>query len=166
MSARNSSASVSGERGNPSVLSTNEATKIINKSETCSCGCAGRDPWHRRSYKRVVRGIEPLSRGVFEGFRSWKRQDDLYDQGRTLPGQIVTNAQGGQGYHNYALACDIIFKQGKWNPPSPSWWDDFGTTAKKYGLEWGGDWEFADTPHVQLRPSDVTWQELRPYFKD
>lgn len=27
------------------------------RSTTCKCGCHGRDPWHRQSYKRVVRQV-------------------------------------------------------------------------------------------------------------
>jgi len=27
---------------------------IINKTETCNCGCGGNDPWHRLTYRRVV----------------------------------------------------------------------------------------------------------------
>ena len=29
-------------------------TQIINKLETCNCGCGGHDPWHRQTYQRVV----------------------------------------------------------------------------------------------------------------
>lgn len=97
---------------------------------------------------------------LFEGFRSWSRQDELYNK---VP--KVTNARGGQSYHQYGLAADMIFTQYKWNPPSESWWDDFGKVARKNGLEWGGDWEgFRDRPHVEL--PYTTWQELRPYFNE
>jgi peptidoglycan L-alanyl-D-glutamate endopeptidase CwlK len=41
--------------------------------------------------------------------RTNKEQDALYEQGRTKPGKIVTFAKGGQSYHNYGLAIDIVF---------------------------------------------------------
>jgi len=51
-------------------------------------------------------------------FRSKKQQDDLYAQGRTVlfnsKGRrlgIVTNAKGGESYHNYGLAIDIVLLQ-------------------------------------------------------
>jgi hypothetical protein len=37
--------------------------------------------------------------------RTIAEQDALYAQGRTKPGKKVTNAKGGQSYHNFGLAC-------------------------------------------------------------
>jgi len=39
-------------------------------------------------------------------FRSWNDQDALYAQGRTRTGAIVTDAEGGDSYHNWGLAFD------------------------------------------------------------
>ena len=64
-------------------------------------------------------------------YRSWKEQNDLYAQGRTRPGDIVTNARGGQSEHNAELngfrsskAFDIVpIVNGKadWNLKSAAW---------------------------------------------
>lgn len=90
---------------------------------------------------------------VFEGYRSIARQNELYAQGRTTPGNIVTKAKGGESIHNYGAAVDIVFgPKGKpsWNPKEP--WDKLGEVGKKYGFEWGGDWEgFSDLPHLEMR---------------
>ena len=40
--------------------------------------------------------------------RTFAEQDALYAQGRTKAGSIVTKARGGQSYHNYGLAIDIV----------------------------------------------------------
>lgn len=40
--------------------------------------------------------------------RTFAEQDALYAQGRTKPGSIVTYAKGGQSYHNFGLAVDIV----------------------------------------------------------
>ena len=40
--------------------------------------------------------------------RTFAEQDGLYAQGRTKGGAIVTYAKGGQSYHNYGLAIDIV----------------------------------------------------------
>ena len=97
--------------------------------------------------------------------RTFKEQDDLYALGRTKPGKKVTNAKGGQSYHNYGLAFDIVLlvdkdKNGTFE--SASWetnvdfdgdgkadWQEVVTIAKQYGWEWGGNWKFTDMPHFQ-----------------
>ena len=46
--------------------------------------------------------------GISSTYRSIERQNELFAQGRTAPGAIVTNARGGQSMHNYGLALDIF----------------------------------------------------------
>ena len=53
---------------------------------------------------------------LFEGYRSESRQNQLYAQGRTEPGKIITHAKAGQSWHQYGLAGDIVGKTaGKWD---------------------------------------------------
>lgn len=95
-----------------------------------------------------------------DGFRSFEEQDALYDQGRTAPGYIVTNARGGQSYHNYGLAVDYALEVGHqviWdieydgNGNGRSDWFEVAQMAKELGFTWGGDWEsFRDYPHLQM----------------
>lgn len=89
---------------------------------------------------------------VTSGLRTFAEQDALYTQGRTKPGERVTNARAGQSNHNYGLAVDIThFKNGQpdWNTISA--YVNIGHEAVKVGLEWGGDWKkFKDLPHIQL----------------
>lgn len=88
---------------------------------------------------------------LIEGFRSFERQQELYDQGRTVPGTIVTNARPGQSWHNYGLAADMVFLENG----RPSWadhhdWDRLGQLGRDLDLTWGGDWAgFPDRPHFQ-----------------
>jgi peptidoglycan LD-endopeptidase CwlK len=90
---------------------------------------------------------------VVQGLRTFEEQDALYAKGRTAPGQIVTQAKGGESNHNYGLAVDVCpFVDGKphWNAPIEVW-VDIGRTAERFGLEWGGSWKkFVDKPHLQL----------------
>ena len=44
---------------------------------------------------------------ITQGLRTVEEQNELYAQGRTKPGKIVTNAKGGYSYHNYGLAFDF-----------------------------------------------------------
>lgn len=97
--------------------------------------------------------------------RTFAEQDALYAQGRTKPGSIVTKAKGGQSYHNYGLAVDIVllvdkdsngtFETASWDTKSDfdgdkkADWQEVVAIFKRYGWEWGGDWRFVDAPHFQ-----------------
>jgi peptidoglycan L-alanyl-D-glutamate endopeptidase CwlK len=90
----------------------------------------------------------------------------------------VTKAKGGQSYHNYGLATDIVLivdKDGDGKYESASWdvksdfdgdgksdWQEVVAIFKRYGWEWGGDWKFYDAPHFQktLGYSIAQLQEL------
>ncbi|HEX5170960.1 MAG TPA: M15 family metallopeptidase, partial [Cyclobacteriaceae bacterium] len=90
---------------------------------------------------------------ITQGFRSIEEQDALYAQGRTTPGEVVTNARGGQSYHNYGLAFDVVEMvngQANWNTTMQNW-NRIGAIAQRFGLEWGGTWtRFVDLPHFQM----------------
>ncbi len=55
----------------------------------------------------VLRQQYGLETEVESGLRSNERQAQLYAQGRTAPGPIVTYAQPGSSYHNYGAAVDL-----------------------------------------------------------
>lgn len=101
---------------------------------------------------------------LFMGLRTFEEQDELYRQGRTLPGKIVTNARGGESWHQYGMAGDLVL-DGSILKPTIDWswntkadlnadgrsdWLQMGELAESVGLEWGGRWRrFPDMPHVQ-----------------
>ncbi|MCM3901395.1 MAG: M15 family metallopeptidase [Pyrinomonadaceae bacterium] len=102
---------------------------------------------------------------VVQGLRTFAEQDELFKQGRTKPGQVVTRARGGQSNHNYGLAVDLCpFENGK-----PQWNDNagfvrIGVEAAKLGLDWGGSWKkFIDKPHVQM--PGLTVAQCLAFFK-
>ena len=84
-------------------------------------------------------------------YRSLQEQDILYAQGRTASGSIVTNAKGGQSFHNWRVAFDIVpIVNGKciWN--NNALWSKLGQIGQSVGLEWGGSWKsFPDVSHLQ-----------------
>jgi hypothetical protein len=91
---------------------------------------------------------------VFETYRSLDRQSQLYNQGRTTPGKIVTNAKPGSSWHNYGLAVDIaLYEDKRWS------WDFKPSEIAKYFesdlLIWGGTFKNFDGPHYEwkLKPS-------------
>lgn len=83
--------------------------------------------------------------------RTFSEQAQLYAQGRTEPGRIVTNAREGESPHNYGLAFDVAFHTPPATDPYTGPWDAVGAQGKALGLEWGGDWKHPDRPHFQAR---------------
>jgi peptidoglycan L-alanyl-D-glutamate endopeptidase CwlK len=109
----------------------------------------------------VARGCRELIRrmglagftavGVSSTFRDHARQNALFEQGRTSPGNIVTNARGGQSWHNWRLAFDIFqnIRRQEWN--NPQFFATAGEIWEEMGGEWGGRWtRFPDRPHMQM----------------
>ena len=90
---------------------------------------------------------------VISGLRTYDEQNDLYAQGRTKPGRIVTNARGGFSNHNFGIAFDVgVFEGGQYLDESPKY-NAVGVVGMDLGLEWGGNWKtIQDEPHFQLRP--------------
>lgn len=99
---------------------------------------------------------EGISIIITQGVRTIAEQNALYEQGRSKPGKVVTNARGGYSYHNYGLAFDYCVCDRVGEKLIPNWtvdkrWLRVGAIGKSLGLEWGGDWEdFKDFPHFQL----------------
>ena len=109
-------------------------------------------------------------------YRSGEEQDELYAQGRTKPGRIVTWAKAGQSKHNITLnglpaaqALDIVpLRHGK-----PVWgtggngldedpndddtddlelWQRVAGIFKRHGFAWAGDWPKGkrEFPHFEM----------------
>lgn len=110
-------------------------------------------------------------------YRSGTEQNELYAQGRSKPGRIVTNARAGQSKHNFeisgkpaALAFDIVpMRHGKaiWgtsgngiddNPADDDkddleLWQRLGAIGEKLGLNWYGrpGARFKEFPHFEWK---------------
>ncbi|ETT50213.1 M15 family metallopeptidase [Paenibacillus sp. FSL H7-689] len=108
--------------------------------------------------KAVRRGIEIV---ITHGYRSSEEQDALFNQGRSSAGNIVTNARGGESYHNYGLAIDFALRTPEgdvvWdmerddNGNGKADWMEVVDLAKELDFTWGGDWaNFPDYPHLQM----------------
>jgi peptidoglycan L-alanyl-D-glutamate endopeptidase CwlK len=82
--------------------------------------------------------------------RTNAEQNELYALGRTKPGKIVTNAKGGDSYHNYGLAIDfVLIVNGKASWTVNKDWLKVIEIFQSYGWESGHYWKFKDSPHVQ-----------------
>ena len=108
-------------------------------------------------------GIDLL---VTSTYRDIESQDALYAQGRTTDGRIVTNAKGGDSFHNYRCAVDVVpLRNGK-----PVWgvggidgelWHQVGELGKSVGLDWAGEWHsFKELAHFQYT-NGLTLSQLK-----
>lgn len=91
---------------------------------------------------------------IYEGFRSRERQDELYRLGRSMPGRVVTNAKGGQSFHNFGLAID---------------WVPLVHAPKALGMyeaDWDGDEAYAtgQTIAEQFKLRWLSWES--PHLED
>src|SRR5258706_8285714 len=96
-------------------------------------------------------GQSDISFRVTQGMRTWTEQDALYAQGRTIPGSIVTQAKGGESWHNLGCAIDFVPMLNN----LPMWdraykgWEPIINCAKSMNLVSGSDFSKPDHPHLQ-----------------
>ena len=93
---------------------------------------------------------------ITECYRSPERQDELYKQGRSKPGPIVTYRRGGESKHN-RLPCPALDVAFLLADGLVSW---SGLLLSKFArlmkaadarVHWGGDWPgFKDRPHFEV----------------
>lgn len=103
---------------------------------------------------------------IVQGLRTIDEQNGLYAQGRTKPGAKVTNAKGGQSYHNYGLAIDFCLlidgKEISWDSIKDfdqdgiADWLEVAKIFQREGYKWGK--AFNDLPHFEK--SKLNWKDL------
>ena len=115
----------------------------------------------KQIYKEICEALKGKAMCRFAyTLRTFAEQDKLYNAKPQ-----VTKAKGGQSYHNYGLAIDIVLivdKDGNGSFETASWdvksdfdgdnqsdWMEVVAIFKRYGWEWGSDWKFYDAPHFQ-----------------
>jgi peptidoglycan L-alanyl-D-glutamate endopeptidase CwlK len=111
--------------------------------------------------KRILYAMNELGYHmvVTAGWRSAEDQAALYAKGRTLPGPIVTHADGAVKTSNHQAKADgfghavdlafVVNGLPSWDESLP--WRLYGEMAKSQGLVWGGDWtSIVDKPHIEL----------------
>lgn len=96
---------------------------------------------------------------IVQGLRTIEEQNEIYAQGRTKPGKVVTNAKGGSSFHNYGIAFDFallfdIDGNGKyetlsWDETNP-YWKQVVKAFEGKGWFWGGNFStIHDAPHLE-----------------
>jgi len=100
---------------------------------------------------------------ISQALRTWGEQDALYAQGRTAPGVIRTYARGGESFHNFGMAFDIVLLESgrvTWDARHRGW-RVAGEIGTGLGLLWGGNWKsLKDLPHFEMR-GQLTLRDCR-----
>ena len=152
-----------------------KAPDAIKSAETATLAGEGKEADSRSegNIATLLPRVRPFARALVEkaanqgiiikvtsGTRSFAEQDQLFAQGRTKGGKIVSNARGGFSNHNFGIAFDVTIFTGSSDPEkaktpvfeSPVY-KAIGALGTELGLEWGGNWKtIVDEPHFQLRP--------------
>ena len=108
-----------------------------------------------------------LALGIGECYRTVEEQDELYAQGRTKAGSIVTNAKGSDygSQHQWGIAFDFFKNEEGHAYDDLSFFNEVAAIAKGLGLGWGGDWvSFVDRPHLYLPMWGSTCSELKRIY--
>lgn len=106
---------------------------------------------------------------IVEALRTFDEQNALYAQGRTKPGKKVTQAKGGQSFHNYGVAFDFALLiddkeiswdiKKDWDGDKIADWMELVNVFRRAGWEWGGTWKFQDNPHLQ-KTFGLGWKDM------
>jgi len=107
-----------------------------------------------------------------EHFESIGRDDLAAALANTPPQptmKAVTNAAGGESWHNYALAVDCVPMLGGkalWSYRDyTEEWDLFGNSAEDVGLEWAGSWRgFKEYAHIQCGKGNPLSSDMEPVW--
>ena len=118
---------------------------------------------------------ENLAIRVVQGLRTIEEQNEIYAQGRTKPGKVVTKAKGGSSFHNYGLAFDFALLYDKdhngtfetlvWGEKDPHW-KDVVNYFEDNGWFWGGNFStIHDAPHLE-KTFGWGWRGLLKKYND
>lgn len=105
------------------------------------------DPWLTEFLSQMDELGLPMK--AAEVRRSAARQKELYAQGRTKPGPVVTWTTRSK--HLVGEAFDVDFVEASLNDDAEAW-DLAGEVGVGLGLHWGGDWDVQDLRHFELPP--------------
>ncbi len=104
---------------------------------------------------------EGLNIRITQTLRDSEYQDWLYAKGRTSGGSIVTNARGGNSFHNYGLAFDICKNIKGKEYSDLIFFHRCGQIWEDMGGKWGGNFKsFKDNPHFEFT-NGLSTKDLR-----
>lgn len=136
-----------------------KAPKTYSFSKRSTDNQKGVHPDLNRVFERAIQ-ITTQDFMITEGVRTPERQRDLYAQGRTAPGKVVTWTLNSNHFVHpktgYGHAVDVCPYPVDWSKPAK--FEAIAKAVKQAAaelnvrIEWGGDWSAKnrDLPHWQL----------------
>lgn len=102
---------------------------------------------------------------VVSTLRSCSEQNDIYAQGRTKPGRVVSNAPGCRSWHVFGRALDVLIanSDGTLQMDADPRYEVLGSIAEDMGFVWGGRW--GDSGHFEYHPG-IRIEDLCPDPRD
>ena len=125
------------------------------------------DPGFKEKVMKFLSHAHHAGYSIFitEGYRSQERQNELYAQGRTTSGNVVTWTLNS--VHTQRKGIDIAWNSPELYPSDLNLWKEVGKIAAMYEIDWGYDLWGKDLPHFQDNgiPLDTS-QEFNSYKTD
>lgn len=126
------------------------------------------EPDFKPQIEELIRRTEAATNrkwGISDARRTMAQQRDIYAQGRTKPGKVVSNAKPGQSAHNFGYAVDLWPMKGDdfdWSAPAKTF-KVMADIAVSMGLTSGYYFKsIFDAPHVE----SPKWKDLQALWKD
>ena len=101
---------------------------------------------------------------ITETYRSQMRQDELYRQGRTAPGKVVTWTKNSR--HTSRRAWDICQNIKGREYSDRNFFEECAKVARALGITWGGDWNTPDMPHFEVAANWSMPKNMRKELED
>lgn len=127
------------------------------------------EPEFKKLVEQLIQAVEGVSGRKWictSGRRTLAEQRRIYAQGRTSPGNIVSNAPAGSSPHNFGLAADLApltpdAKSIDWKADRILW-ENMADIAVEMGLVAGAHFRtICDLPHVEAK----NWRETQVLWK-
>ena len=102
------------------------------------------DSLRAQKYPKLAQQLLVVANSILDNYALRKVQRPLI--------KAVTNAAGGESYHNYGLAIDAVpVLYGKALCDDQKKYQEYGSYVSLLGLEWAGSWSsFREYPHAQI----------------
>lgn len=155
-----------------------DGQKKFMRDQYSVAALGGLHPKVRKDFQDFIEECEEqfnITLRIVQGFRSFAEEDALYAKGRTVKGDnarpdhpmgdVVCNSKGGQSYHNYGLAIDIVPIDGK----KEDWKFNYARIVNigaQWNITWGGNFpgSFKDYDHFESKCGH-SWQDLLPMYQ-
>lgn len=107
------------------------------------------DPWVDEFVDQM--GAYGIPVKIAEVRRTAARQRELYAQGRTRSGPVVTWTTRSRHISGEAFDFDFVDARDQHDFDA---WQIAGEVGRGLGLDWGGDWRVQDLRHFELPPDE------------